>query len=254
MISGPVRRGGLMLARVVVAGMLAAQVPGPMTLAVGAPPGAPAGETMTKVASRQPEAAKAPHIVLLGASIGKGWHVEELPARAGTAAYSLEYVGEFQFDKRRALEQILARAERPDAVILKECAAYFPGDLEHQRQIMTEMIGQCSAAGVRPILATVVPVTADRGLLASVRQLIKRLLLRRPERLTQVLLYNDWVRSYGAQNGLAVLDLEAAVRRGVSDRSLAPEFDAGDGLHVNAAAYRKLDVALATLLGEAGWD
>ena len=70
------------------------------------------------------------HIVLLGASVGKSWNISLLPERASSRNYRFEYVGCYRFDKSSALEELFLREEeRPDAICIKECAAYFPGDI-----------------------------------------------------------------------------------------------------------------------------
>ena len=61
------------------------------------------------------------------------------------------------------------------------------------------------------------------------------------ERLPYLLEYNDWVRSYAAQEGLALLDLEAALRNNAQERKLRDDLAAEDGLHLNEQAYRVLD-------------
>ena len=59
---------------------------------------------------------KPKHIVLLGASVGKDWKIEDLPKRLTIHNYQFEYVGEYQFDKTKPLQEILQRKEnKPDA-------------------------------------------------------------------------------------------------------------------------------------------
>jgi hypothetical protein len=69
--------------------------------------------------------------VLLGASVGKGWQIEQLPARADNDEYIFEYAAVYSFDKTQVLHSLLEQEEgtMPDAIILKECAAYFPSEL-----------------------------------------------------------------------------------------------------------------------------
>ena len=100
------------------------------------------------------------HIVLLGASVGKHWEISKLPERTGHAEYVFEYIHGGGFDKSQSLYEILARKEnRPDGIFLKECAAYFPGDFKHQKELMIKWIKACLEQGVIPIPTTVVPVT-----------------------------------------------------------------------------------------------
>ena len=76
------------------------------------------------------------HVVLLGASVGREWNITSLPERLNNQNYAFEYVGFSGFDKSEALKEIFTREEnKPDIVILKECAAYFPGDFEHYKSL-----------------------------------------------------------------------------------------------------------------------
>jgi hypothetical protein len=200
---------------------------------------------------------KTKHIVLLGASVGKAWNIESLPDRLMKSSsstltpytsrltsikdYRFEYFGEYQFDKSKALQQILQRKEnRPDAIFIKECATYFPGDLPHYQELMKVWIKQCKEAKVIPIPTTVV----------SVKDYIKEFMGKSPSilRLTSVLEYNDWIKFYAKKESLVVLDLETPLRTSNEDRSLKIDLHSGDGLHLNEKAYSLLDqIVLPTL-------
>ena len=190
---------------------------------------------------------KTKHILLLGASVGKAWQIENLPQRANIKGYRFEYVGEYNFDKTEALRKILARKEnRPEAIFIKECAAYFPGDLPLYQKLMIGWVKECRAVGVTPIPTTVVPVIRDRSFVTQIKDLIKRLIGRPTSdlRLTSIIKYNDWVKTYAQKEALAVLDLEAPLRVNPNDRSLRLDLHSGDGLHLNAKAYAILDQAV----------
>ena len=153
-------------------------------------------------------------VVLLGASIGRAWNISGLPERIGNHDYFFEYVDGGGFDKSKKLEEILSRHEnRPDAIFLKECAAYFPGDFENYRRLMKQWITDCNKAGVIPIPTTVVPVTKLHSLKKFGIDILK---LRNPfklgnpfknKRQKAILKYNDWIRMYCGENSLALLDL-----------------------------------------------
>jgi lysophospholipase L1-like esterase len=70
------------------------------------------------------------------------------------------------------------------------------------------------------------------------------------ERLPYLLEFNDWVRSYAAQEGLVVLDLEAALRNNAQERKLRPDLAGEDGLHLNEQAYRVLDRLVVDSAGQ----
>jgi len=214
---------------------------------------------------------KPKHIVLLGASVGKAWNIESLPDRLMKSSsspltpphtsclksiedYRFEFVGEYQFDKTKALQQILQRKEnKPDAIFIKECAAYFPGDLSHYQELMKSWIRQCKESKVNLIPTTVVPVIKPgfSTLEIKVKDTIKWVLGRPTlaSRLEGLVKYNDWIRSYAQKEGLTILDLEAPLRISEGDRSLRAELHSGDGLHLNQKAYSILDqIVLPTLV------
>ena len=214
---------------------------------------------------------KPKHIILLGASVGNAWNIASLPDRLVKGAYSpitpdvsrlegfrysFEFVGEYRFDKSSALQQILNRKERkPDAIFIKECAAYFPGDLSRYQPLMENWIRQCKESEVIPIPTTVVPVISPNfsDLKLKLKETIKWVLGRPTlgSRLEGLVKYNDWIRSYARREGLTVLDLEAALRISEKDRSLKIEFHSGDGLHLNQKAYAILDQIVFPTLDKA---
>lgn len=201
---------------------------------------------------------KKKHVVLLGASVGYDWKIDSLPERlgqnSGANRYSFEFVGDYQFDKTQTLRKMLQRKQnRPDAILLKECAAYFPGDLNRYQELIKGWIRECRDAGVVPVPTTVVPVIRQQSMVSKMKDMVKSVLGRQPsgmqlERITQ---YNDWIRSYAASENLAVLDLEAAVRTSAEDRSLRTDLHSGDGLHLNERAYRLLDPMVVPVLDQA---
>ncbi|MCX5701477.1 MAG: hypothetical protein NTW64_00640 [Candidatus Omnitrophica bacterium] len=186
-------------------------------------------------------------VLLLGASVGQAWNLPEWPTRVHNNDYVMETIAEYSFDKSNALEEILMRPERkfhltrayikslfkqapqkPNIIIIKECAAYFPGDLGKNKELVKKWVNQCKAAAIKPVLATVVPVTEEHS-------------LKIPGRLQGILEYNDWIRQYTRENGIVCLDLEAALRISKDDRRLRPDLTSGDGLHLNRKAYDILD-------------
>lgn len=190
--------------------------------------------------------------VLVGASVGNAWRVPELPGRIPLPGWELEFAGEYAFDKEKVLAGILQRKDRPQAVIIKECAAYFPGDLTRYRALMKKWVGDCRRGGVVPILATVAPVREpDLTRLQYWKNLAKRVLSAQPgvaARRNQIGIFNDWLRGYAMEEGISLLDLERALIYNPTNRSLRRDFDSGDGLHLNWRAYRELDLVLAATL------
>lgn len=215
-------------------------------------------EKVTETDHSRPDGTK--KIVLLGASIGRGWNIGELPQRMPGAEYAFEYVAAGGFDKSRKLEEVLGRGDnRPDAVILKECAAYFPGDLGLYKSLMTGWIERCLSAGVVPIPATVVPVTRFHAFkkfgidILKMRNPFKQGAPFRQKRQKQILEYNDWIRLYCRGKGCVVLDLEKAVRKNERKRYLRSRLAKIDGLHLNKNGYRALDRTMLPALQKVRW-
>jgi hypothetical protein len=212
---------------------------------------------------------KPKHIVLLGASVGKAWNIESLPdrliksgssplapsaSRLAVSQYRFEYIGEYQFDKTKSLQQVLKRkVNKPDAIFIKECAAYFPGDLSHYQELVQGWVTLCRKAGVVPIPTTVVPVIRDDSFKTQLKDLIKQVIGRPTSSwgLTEIIKYNDWIKSYAQKEGLVVLDLEDPVHTSKEDRSLRLDLHSGDGLHLNGKAYKLLDQIVPRTLEQA---
>lgn len=213
------------------------------------------------------------HVVLLGASVGKAWNIESLPNRltkSGSSPltpdalrltmfpYRFEYVGLYQFDKSSALEQLLNRKQnKPDVIIIKECAAYFPSDVtfENAKLLMSQWISKCQEKGVFPIPTTVVPVTRSHDDKFKTHNPLKRAIkwilgISMKTRMERIIEYNDWIKDYAKQKGLIFLDLEAPLRISTTDRFLRDDLTKGDGLHLNPEAYRFLDGIIIPTLGK----
>jgi len=195
---------------------------------------------------------KTKRIVLIGASVGKEWHLAEFNKRTGSAAgdYDYESIAVYQYDKTEAIKEVLMRPKRKfkltksyflgllapspvpaDIIILKECAAYFPGEIESYKKLMSSWVEMIKSAGKGVMVATVVPVTREHA-------------NGRPGRIEAILDYNDWIREYAKKANIALLDLEASLRKSDSERILREELSS-DGLHLNKDGYAILDRLLA---------
>jgi hypothetical protein len=200
------------------------------------------------------------HVLLVGASVGKEWRLAELPLRVPTPQHSFESVAVYQFDKTEALEAAIIRPRRafrltrsyfkslfgppprrPDMVILKECAAYFPGDRTTYEALVAAWVKSLRSAGIAPALATVAPVSRSRE-------------ARQPGQLAGIMSFNAWLREFATSERLPVVDINAALGGLTGEGYLTDELTSGDGLHLSPAAYRLLDAELvrALRLGTAG--
>lgn len=201
------------------------------------------------------------YVVLIGASIGHHWDIPSLPKRINNFSYIFEYVGTGPFDKSDRLKSVLERHEnKPDAIFIKECAAYFPGDMKQYTELMKRWINDCKEMDVIPIPVTVVPVTRLHSFKLILIDIIKGrnpFLMGNPfchRRNRAILEYNDWIREYCGKSGLSFLDLEAAVRYSEKNRFLREDLAHIDGLHVGSKAYKLLDQIVIPTLETVDWD
>lgn len=176
--------------------------------------------------SHNPEAKllKDKKVLLLGASIGQYWYINEY-------FKFVKNIAVYRFDKREALEQYFNKhngRQKPDTVIVKECAAFIPKErakfeqnFDKYKEIYQGMVHIVKENHSIPIVATVVPITTMNG------------------RLENILEFNDWVRGYARENSLEVLDLEKALIISGKDRRLRTDLSQEDGLHINRRAYEK---------------
>jgi len=193
-------------------------------------------------------------IFLLGASVGKEWNLPAFPLRMKTDDFTFESMAVYQYDKTEGLEEILMRPkrkfrltrtyltgffkptpQRPDLIIIKECAAYFPGDMEIYKNLIRGWAKNIREAKIEMALATVVPITQDRadrqkGAMEAIRD------------------FNDWIVEYTKKENIILLDLESALRTDGQNRYLRNEYSSGDGLHLNKNAYEVLDRLLQNTL------
>jgi hypothetical protein len=173
-------------------------------------------------------------ILLLGASISQFWYVNEyFPFIKSLAVY--------RFDKTQALNEYLTQKDsrnKPDAVILKECAAFLPSDpnefnkaLPEYQKIYLSMVQIVTDHGIVPILATVCPVT------------------HRGDHLNNILAFNDWLRAFAKNQNFAIFDIEETLRVSKNDRVLKKKLSQTDGLHLTREAYEEyLNPKLVTAL------
>ena len=177
-------------------------------------------------------------IAFVCASVGSAWNIGDHFPSLNIAVY-----GEYQFDKGNVIRDIL-QGDKPDIMIIKECAAYFPPEemgtsMEAYRDLVRDWVNLCRGEGVISVLTTVVPIDPDN-----------------PDnwegQLESILEFNDWINQYSRSEDISVLDLEEALRVSEDNRVLNPRYDSGDGLHPNDLAYtEELDDILIPALEEA---
>jgi len=194
------------------------------------------------------------HVVYIEASTVNRWKLDGFAVRTGTDRYRFEPLREYDFDKSRLVKQVLEPGKRsPDAVVVQECSVYFPGDLEGYKRQYRGWIGDIRARGSLPVIATVVPPASSQGWTDDAKAFIKVRILGRPSQYEQVIAFNEWLRALGKELNVAVFDLEQLVRVSAEDRHMREEYNEGDGIHLNRAAYDLLDRELQAFLDRLEW-
>lgn len=169
------------------------------------------------------------YIILLGASVGKSWNLRGLMTRKGISNYFWGYRGYFEFDKTPLVNAVIESPIKPDTVIIKECAAYFPREISKGILDVKGWINRLRKAEIEPVLATVVPITKARA-------------AKKPKQLQSLNEFNKALRELGAKEGLRILDLQAALSNNIEKGFLDDKYADNDGLHLKETAYRdKLD-------------
>ena len=187
-------------------------------------------------------------IILIGASVGKGWDFPDLPHRIGIKNRKLEYIGVFDtFDKSSALEKILERTIKPKVVIIKECSVYFPGDIKSYKIKIKKWVSNLQRNNIEPVLATTVPVGKSKGIVYRLKNIVRNVIGKK-NKGNAITEYNEWICDYAAKNGIKILDLERALRLSDDNRYLDPKYDRGDFTHLNKDAYLILDIVMGDLL------
>ncbi|MCK4788496.1 MAG: SGNH/GDSL hydrolase family protein [Desulfobacteraceae bacterium] len=168
-----------------------------------------------------------PYIVLVGASVGKSWDFPGLPERLHDDRFVFGYRGGKQgFDKTDALHSLIEGPVLPDAIIIKECAAYFPRDVEEGLDQIKRWIAMLRNQGITPILATCTPVTPEND-------------SSKPGRQAAINAFNEHIRDFDQNESLAVLDLQQALGDGSDMHFLRQDFARPDGLHLTEKAYQE---------------
>ena len=167
------------------------------------------------------------YIVLLGASVGKTWNLRELMTRLSLDDHFWGYRGYYEFDKGPLVNELLSALVKPDTVIIKECAAYFPRDTTKSMEKIVQWVEELRRAKITPVLATVVPITAERA-------------GEKPEQLESLNAFNEALRKFGTEQDVQVLDLQAALAQNEESGVLAERFADDDGLHLQERAYSEI--------------
>jgi lysophospholipase L1-like esterase len=181
---------------------------------------------------REPRAGR---VVFLGASVTEGFDVARVlnDGRAVNRGIS----GQLLWQEYLRLEDdVLSYA--PSVVVPEVCATNFDArapSLADTQRYYERLVESARARGVRPVLATVIPVTRawarDEGGGEAIEGRIATM--------------NAWIREYARAHGDALIDWAAAMadERGALRAELTD-----DGLHPNAAGYARMGQVVSGVL------
>jgi len=167
------------------------------------------------------------YIVLFGASIGHAWNLSDLSQRQHVKDDFWGYRGYYEFDKSSLVESVLASPVKPDVVVVKECATYFPRDTKKAINTLFTGIEKLKKNGIEVVVATTVPITRKRN-------------SHNPDQMKSINAFNTVLRKTASEKGLRVLDLQAALSDTSEEGFLAERFDVGDGMHLQKSAYQNV--------------
>lgn len=177
---------------------------------------------------------KKKYIVFIGASIGRDWHLEELPNRQPSLHDTdIIYWPEYKFDKKKIIEHVLKIPIKPELLLLKECAAYFPRGEKESIKELKRWFGLLEESDIKSVAVTTVPVTNnhDPGKYVG--------------RAESIAHYNKLLR----QAEFDLFDIATVLAsEKTAEQSLAMQYAVADGLHLNDKAYHILDQTLVDYL------
>lgn len=167
-----------------------------------------------------------PYFVLVGASIGLSWKIHHLPDRVGDKRISLGYrdSGEDGFDKENSIIKLINEEIKPDGIIVKECATYFPRNLKESEAKIKDWVALIRKNEIIPILVTCVPVTPEND-------------QKFPGRQEAINKFNSFIRTFSEENNITLLDLQNALKDQSEKKYLDQKFARSDGLHLKEEAY-----------------
>ncbi len=184
----------------------------------------------------QADAAEGIDLVLLGASITAHWDPAGL--LAGRRIVNKGIDGQYA-------SQLLLRFQHdvidlhPRAVVIKFCEMNFSHSIPAviTRDNMKMISALAEANGIRPLVATVIPVTAAAD--AASQGAINR----------QIHAFNDWLREWAAGKKYTVVDFAAAMSD--AQGALRPELTR-DGVHPVEPGYAVMSQTLRQILEKEG--
>jgi hypothetical protein len=166
------------------------------------------------------------YIVLVGASVGKSWDLNALVSRNNDINAFVGYRGYYKFDKKCIIMDLIQAQIKPDAIIIKECAAYFPRENKSSLAMIEDWVELIIKSGILPLLSTVIPVTKENDVNNG------------KGRMESINLYNEGIRMIGEKKNIPVIDFQSILSKNNEvDGYLDEKYALEDGLHLTSETY-----------------
>lgn len=196
------------------------------------------------------EAKNSESLVVIGASYAGGWPIESI----GSLPVVNKGVGGQESHEMLARFADDVTATGPRYVIIwgfindvfRTDLDQAQTRLERSRDDYRQMVELARAADIRPVLATEITMAKSPGLVNALRYWLDGLRGKRSyaERVNRhVMAMNAWIREFGADNGIPVLDFEAVFAD--PDGWRRPAFATEDGSHIGTEGYAALTAYVA---------
>jgi lysophospholipase L1-like esterase len=184
-------------------------------------------------------------MVIMGASYAKGWPIESL----GGMQVVNKGVGGDETDKMLARFDKDVISQKPKAVLIwgfindifRAPRAEVEAATNRSRENLINMVERARARGITPMLATEVTVRRPAGWLQGLQHFAGRMLGKESYQdyiNRHVKEVNAWIREFGKQHNIQVLDFESVLASDGGER--AARYAAEDGSHLSAEAYGAL--------------
>ncbi|MHB1529576.1 MAG: hypothetical protein ACYDDA_06205 [Acidiferrobacteraceae bacterium] len=156
-------------------------------------------------------------------------------------------MGTTSFDLGCTIEGILGRAVLRVRILIKQCSAFFPGPWVDRTRTATPWMERIRDSGIRPVLATVVPLIRRWRVRGIGKDMVSPVLRGGAGGICPLWRCSDRARAFSRLRCIPVLDLEAGLRKGAHVHYRQQEFGIGDRVQVSGAGSRFMDEALAVL-------
>ncbi|MBC8184860.1 acylhydrolase [candidate division KSB1 bacterium] len=174
-------------------------------------------------------------IVLLGASITEDWELSKYFENSPFINMGIkgQFSGQYLLRFKRDVIDL-----KPKAVVIKLCAINITRDIpfEVSRDNVLMMTQLAVANGIKPVLASIIPVTKEFDIKRSSKDITE-----------EIKQFNSWLKNYAGKSGFEYLDYAKAMS---DEMGYLKNAVSRDGLHPNEKGYEIMVSVLSQLIVE----